>query len=116
MTSLAVVPREESQSAVELPAQETDQALQEQVERKIQELVDLLESNGETFLAKYDPSKDAHSVFHHPTIPPRLPSLHLALQQELGWLVPGEQLPLLHGFLAWYMTEALPVLSPRAQT
>ena len=49
MTAVAVQ-KEVSQSAVALPVPETDQALQELVEQKLQEIVALLESNDLTFL------------------------------------------------------------------
>ena len=88
-----------------------DQALEEQVEQKIQELLDLLESNGETFEANYDPSKSAHSAFHHPTKPPQLSYLLDGLAQVTGLLVVEERRPLLHGFLQWYVTQSLEDLS-----
>lgn len=113
MTSQVAASQEVTQSVVGSPVLVTDQALQEQVEQKLQELVDLLESNGETFLAKWDPSKSAHSAFHNPKLPPRLGYLLAGLSQVQGLLGEEDYYPLLHGFLQWYMTDALEVLSPK---
>lgn len=107
MTTQVAVPQEVSQSVVELPAQEMDQDVQVLVERKLQELVDLLEKHGCTYWKNWEPPE-----YWVRRIGPHVaPSQCGVIFSELGQIQQflsnfdedQSSLPMLHSILEWYM-------------
>lgn len=114
MTSVAVQ-QEEPQSAVTSPILETDQALQEHVEQKLQELVNLLEKHSCTYWDSWEAPANLQRLFGPGVAPPQFGCVYPRLGeiQEILFLQQGQNrpLPMLHAILEWYMNYSSTDLS-----